>query len=343
MSEDHVGIVGTGLYIPKTVETAAEIAEKSGIPEQVIREKFGFFQKPVPGPEDGTMEMGAKAALDCLARTGTDPREIDVIVSIGEEHKEYPLVTSGTYIQDRIGAVNAWAFDIAQRCGTAVVAMKVAKSLMLTDPAIRTILIAGGYRNGDYIDYTNPRVTFMYNLGAGAGAILLKKNHGRNILLETAVISDGSFAYDVAVNFGGTKNPISQANVQLAAKSLDVLNPDHMKEGLAEKSMPNFIRVIDDSLRKSGYTRADIGYLAMLHMKRSAHLHVLQELGVDPAKSIYLEEYGHIGQIDQILSTTLALEQGKLQDGDLLVWVSAGIGYAWDACTIMWGEPKGAE
>ena len=342
MQDNHVGIVGTGIYIPKTIETAAEIALKSGIPVEVITEKFGFRQKPIPGPGDGTMEMGALAALDCLQQTGVDPMEIDVIISIGEEHKEYPLVTSGTKIQDRIGATKAWAFDVAQRCGTAVVAMKVAKSLMLADPEINTILIAGGYRNGDFIDYTNPRVSFMYNLGAGGGAILLKKNYGRNILLGTAVISDGSFAYDVAVKYGGTINPITAGNLELAAKSLDVLDPQHMKAGLEAKSMTNFVKVIDDSLAKSGYSRADIDYLAILHMKRSAHNHVLDQLGVDPEKAIYLEDYGHIGQIDQILSTALALEQGKLKDGDLMVWVSAGIGYAWDACTIKWGPDEEA-
>jgi 3-oxoacyl-[acyl-carrier-protein] synthase-3 len=342
MQKSHVGIVGTGIYLPETVQTAQDIASQSGIPVEVITEKFGFYQKPVPGPQDGTMEMGARAALDCLKQTGVDPQEIDVIVCIGEEYKEYPLVTSGTYIQDRIGATNAWAFDVAQRCGTAVVAMKVAKSLMLADPHINTVLIAGGYRNGDFIDYTNPRVSFMFNLGAGGGAILLKKDHGRNLLLESAVISDGSFAYDVAVKYGGTKNPITAQNLDLAAKSLDVLDPEHMKAGLAAKSMVNFVKVIDDSLAKSGYSRADIDYLAMLHMKRSAHFHVLSELGVDPGSTIYLENYGHIGQIDQILSTTLALEQGKLRDGDLMVWVSAGIGYAWDACVIKWGPEEEA-
>jgi 3-oxoacyl-[acyl-carrier-protein] synthase-3 len=341
MEKAHVGIVGTGLYIPSTFETAAEIAQASGIPVEVITDKFGFTKKPIPGPGDGTMEMGAKAALDCLARTGVDPKEIDVIICIGEEHKEYPLVTSGMYIQERIGAVNAWAFDVAQRCGTAVVAMKLAKSLMLCDPNINTVLIAGGYRNGDFIDYQNPRVTFMFNLGAGGGAVLLKKNYGANQVLESAIISDGSFAYDVAVEIGGINNPITSENLQRAGKSLDVLDPQHMKEGLERVSMPNFLQVIDGCLELSGLSRRDIGYLAILHMKRSAHRYVLGELGVPLERSIYLEDYGHIGQIDQILSTQLAQEQGKLQEGDVVVWVSAGIGYAWDALAIRWGQVRG--
>jgi 3-oxoacyl-[acyl-carrier-protein] synthase III len=337
MTNTHVGIVGTGIYIPETFETAQEISAQSGIPIEVITEKFGFNRKPIPGPGDGTMEMGVKAALDCIKRTSTNPLDIDVVICIGEEYKEFPLTTSGIYIQEKIGAYNAWAFDIAQRCGTAVVAMKLAKSLMMSDDSINTVLIAGGYRNGDFIDYKNDRVTFMFNLAAGGGAILLKKNYGKNLLLESKIISDGSFARDVAVRYGGTENPITKENADYALKSLDVLDPHHMKTGLAQKSMPNFIKSIDDSLGLSGYKREDVDYLAILHMKRSAHEYVLGELGLSLDKSIYLQDYGHIGQIDQILSTTLALEQGKIKDGDVVVWVSAGIGYAWDACTIKWG------
>lgn len=338
MKDTHVGIVGMGLYLPETYETAEEISQQSGIPVDIIKNKFGFNRKPIPGIDDGTMEMGVRAAKACLANTNTDPMELDVIISIGEEHKEYPLTTTGIYIQEKIGAYKAWAFDIAQRCGTAVVAMKVAKSLMLSNPNINTVLIAGGYRNGDFIDYKNQRVTFMFNLAAGGGAILLKKNYGKNLLLETSIITDGAFARDVAVKYGGTVNPLTVENISYGLKSLDVLDPEHMKEGLAEKSMPNFIRAIDESLKASGYSRGDIDYIAMLHMKPSAHEYVLNQLGVDLDKAIYLREYGHIGQIDQILSTSLALQQEKIKDGDIVVWVSAGIGYAWDACTIKWGK-----
>ncbi len=338
MKKNHVGVVGFGTYIPKEVETAEEISEKSGVPVDVIKNKFGFHQKPIPGKEDGTMEMGVKAAKACLKNTGVDPLEIDLIISIGEEYKEYPLVTTGIYIQEKIGARNAWGFDVAQRCGTAVAAMKIAKAMMLEDDDINTVLIAGGYRNGDMIDYQNPRVSFMFNLAAGGGAILLKKNYGKNRLLESSIISDGSFAMDVGVRYGGTKYPIDGENVEESKKSLDVFDPEHMKQGLGEVSMPNFVKVIDESLRKSGYDRKALDYLAILHMKRSAHEFVLSELGLSLEQSVYLEDFGHIGQVDQILSTELAMESGKIQNGSVITWVSAGIGYAWDACTIKWGS-----
>ncbi|MDR2939281.1 MAG: 3-oxoacyl-ACP synthase [Clostridiales bacterium] len=331
-----VGIAGFGIYLPENIQTAEYISNKSGIPLDVVVNKFGINKKTVPGPEDGTMEMGVKAALDCIKNTGTDPLNIDLIVCIGEEHKEFPLTTSGIYIQEKIGAKNAWAFDIAARCGTAIVALKTAKSLIESDPKINTALIVGGYRNGDFIDYENPRVSFMYDLAAGGGACLLKKDYGRNEILESSIITDGSFARDVGVIYGGTVNPVTSENAHLVYKSLDVMDSEHMKSGLAEKSMPNFVKVIRDCVKDSGYEMSDVSYLAMLHMKKSAHDGILKDLGLNSSSSIYLNDYGHLGQIDQILSTKLALEQNMLKDG-IMVWVSAGIGYIWDACAIKWG------
>ncbi len=111
-----------------------------------------------------------------------------------------------------------------------------------------------------------------------------------------------------------------------------------MKKRLEQKSMQNFLKVIRHSLSKSGYTEQDISFLAILHMKKSAHYYILNELGLSEDQSIYLHEYGHIGQMDQIISLQLAEQQGKLKKGDIVVLVSAGIGYAWGATTIKWGS-----
>ncbi len=336
----HVGIAGLGIYIPETFMTAKEISEATGgtWSEEAVREKLGINKKPIPGPNDGTQEMGYRAAKNLIKDYNVDPLSIDMIICIGEEWKEYPLTTSAIYIQEKIGAYNAFAFDIQQRCCTNIMAMKVAKDMMLANDDINSVLICGGYRNGDFIDYKNPRVSFMYNLAAGGGAILLKKNYGKNELLETSIITDGSFARDVGVRYGGTVNPVTEENVQIAQKSLDVFDVDGMKSRLNEKSTPNFLKVIRDSLEKSGYSQEDIEYLAILHFKYSAHKFMLEQLGLDESKSIYLRDYGHVGQIDQILSLKLALEKGKIKNGDIVVTVGAGIGYAWAANTIKWGK-----
>ena len=95
MSKDVVGIVGYGIYIPETFMSAEDVANATNgkWAADAVRKKLGFNKKPVPGPNDGTQEMGVKAGLDALKRTGINPKDIDLILCVGEEWKEYPLTT----------------------------------------------------------------------------------------------------------------------------------------------------------------------------------------------------------------------------------------------------------
>ncbi|WP_391122886.1 3-oxoacyl-ACP synthase [Psychrobacillus sp. L3] len=333
-----IGIVSTGVYLPDHTMTAEEIATLSHIPVEIVKTKMGITQKPIPGPDDHTVAMGIRAAEKAIQKGAIDPKTIDLVIYIGEEHKEYPLWTAAIKLQEEIGAYHAWGFDVALRCGTTIMAIKVAKSLMESDATINTVLLAGGYRNSDFIDYTNERTRFMFNLGAGGAAMILKKDHPENIILEADIMTDGSFSEDVVVPVGGTIDPLTVEHLQKGLYRLDVLDPEGMKARLEQKSMQNFLQVIRNALLKSGYSENDIDYLAILHMKKSAHDFVLIELGLTSEQSIYLSDYGHIGQMDQIISLELAQESGKLKDGDLAVLVSAGIGYAWGAVAVKWGK-----
>lgn len=337
-----VGVVGTGIYLPKHTRSAAQIAAMTnGVwTEEAVIEKLGIKQIYLPGEDDGTQEMAAKAAKDLIERHQIDPKSIDVILSIGEEWKEYPLTTSALYVQDQIGAVNAWGIDLANRCSTGVSAFKMAKDMLLADEDTNRILVVGGYRNGDFVDYSDRHMSMMYNLSAGAGAILFEKNYPKNILLGSHIIADGSLARTAGVKYGGTKHPINHDNLDVAYKSLTLMEPEKMKARLNEVSMDNWFTCIDEALRKSSLSRDDIDYLAILHIKRSGHLAMLEALGLSEAQTIYLEDYGHMGQIDQILSLHLALNQGTIKVGDHIVMIAAGIGYVWGASVIEWGPKR---
>ena len=258
MSNIPVGIVGIGLYLPDKVMTAKEISEATGgaWTEDAVLNKLGIRQKRVPSsdPCDGTQEMGALAALDCLKNTGIDPMEIDAILCFGEEWKEYPLTTSACYIQDRIGARNAWCIDVQNRCCTTVSAMKLAKDILIADDECNTILVAGGYRNCDFIDFKDNGVSFMFNLGAGGGALILKKGYEKNQLLGTHIMTDGSVVHTCGSKVGGISVPVTAENVDDFGM-LRLMDSAKMKGMLNSTSMPNWYHCIDEALRKSGMTR----------------------------------------------------------------------------------------
>jgi 3-oxoacyl-[acyl-carrier-protein] synthase-3 len=341
-----IGIAGVGVYLPEPRMTAAEVSAKTGgrwAPE-AVEEKLGFSEKPVPGPDDGTQEMAVRASLDALSRSGVAAEEIDLILCVGEEYKEFPLTTSGIYVQERIGAHRAWSIDVQQRCNSTVAALKMAKDMLRADDELNTVLICGGYRNGDLVDYGDPGASFMYNLGAGAGALIVRQGHARNLVLGTHIVTDGSMSRDVGVRLLGTAHPIeSLDDAQVAAlraegnATLSVFDAAHMKERLNAVSMANWMTCLDRALEKSGYGREDIDFLNVIHFKPSMHAYLLEHLGLREEQSIYLDRTGHVGQIDPMIVMQQAVASRQLKDGDLMVILSAGIGYVWGATVVRWG------
>ena len=341
MNYRPVGLEAWGVYLPKERHTSEYISKETGIPKKVIEEKFGLLSKTVPGPGDHTVQMGANASFQALKRANLTPGDLDVIIWAGEVHAERPLVVNGIKLQQLLGnPLNPWAFDVNQRCGTFLMGMLIAKSLIQTNPNINRILVASGYRNSDLINYKNPRSRFLISLAASGVAAIIRGDYQINEILSINAITDGRFVDDVYIPAGGTIQPITSENVEDGLIYLDVPDPEGLKERLEKYSMDSFVKVIDSTLKQSGYSRKDIGYLALLHMKRSAFEYVAKTIGVDPyTQSTYFEDIGHNGQNDGIISIEYGIRDGKIKEGDKVVIVSAGIGWAWNAGVIRWGAP----
>jgi 3-oxoacyl-[acyl-carrier-protein] synthase-3 len=215
-------------------------------------------------------------------------------------------------------------------------ALDVAKALMTTHPELNTVLLVSGYRNNDLIDLSVPETRFMLDIGSGGSALVLRKNAGRNAVLASAFRGDGSLSEMCVVPTLGSK-AWPPADGDHTRAHFVVPDEEAFKGKLGEVTMPNFYAVIRDAVRLSGLPSDGIDYLAILHFKRSAHDAVLAELGLRPEQSTYLDEYGHIGQNDQVLSLELGLADGKIRDGSRIVFVGAGLGFVWASTVIHWG------
>ncbi len=340
MLAEVVGMPAFAVYVPERRRSAEQIAAatRGAWTVDAVRDKLGIEQIAVPGPEDGAQEMGARAALACLERAGLEADEVDAILCIGDELREYPMTTSGIWIQHRIGARRAWAVDVMQKCSSFAAGVRLGRALLRSEPGLRRVLLCGGYRNGDMVDYANPRVSFMYNLAAGGGAAILERGCRRNELLGVSLVTDGDLARHVLARHGGTASPVDPANAEQARRCLDVTDQPGMRRLLGERSHPNFMRVLRESLGEAGLDPVDIDYLALLHLKRSGHRAMLDALGLRDDQSIYLSRWGHIGQFDQLLSLELASREGRLRDGDVVAALGAGIGFSWGAVALRWGQ-----
>lgn len=322
------------MYLPAQKQTAAEIALASGMSEQSVIDKLGLVEKTIPGAEDHSNAMGLKAAEIALKRAGVKPSEVDLLISITEEHKEYPVWLSGAQAAAQLGCINAYAYDLGQKCGATVMALKQAQDALRADPYLDTVLICGGYRNGDLVDYQNPKTRFLNNLAAGGGALVVQRGGRGYQLLGSGFITDGSQANNVIVSVGGTQEPIDLQNQHRF--HFDVQDFSALQQWLGACSLNYFEQVIRQACARSDRLWSDIGYLGLPHIKRSAHHALLQQLKLPEAvRTIYLEHYGHVGQIDTVLFLEL-LEQPHENSGGFGILASAGVGYVWNAMGVQW-------
>ena len=320
--------------MPQEWMPAAEIGRRSGIPEEVIADRFGLDGKHVAGPDDHVSTMAAAAGAEALRRAGVAPEAVDVVGYFGSMGKDYLVWPVAAKVQQLLGATDAWALDMASVSCGAPVAMSVAAGLLAGDPTIDTVLLAGGCRESHLLDYANQRSRFMFSFGDGGAAALLRRGGPGHEILAYRTITDGRFADDVAVYGGGTRHPASVETVERRMHFLDVADPAGMKQRLDPVSGANFLRVANEACRAAGVAPADMRLLAMLHTKRSFHESIVDGLGIPRDRAVYLRRHGHMSGLDVLVG--IDLHQDDLVQGDLVLCLAAGTGYTWSAMVIRW-------
>lgn len=332
-----VGIAGTGTYIPPQIISGETIAAETGLPEFVVREKMGIREIHVAGPDDTITAMASKAAQRALDDAGLVATDIDAVVYHGSEYKDHIVWSAASKIQNLIGATNAFAFETYALCAGAPIAYRLVRDMMRVDDRLQNVLLVSASRENDLIDLHNMRTRFMFNFGAGGGAVIFQRGLARNLVLESSVITDGTLADTVVMTPAEHDVALLPGEMGTLHGRLDVRNAEYMAERLGAVSLDNFVAVISEAIERSGYSRAALRFMGITHMKRSFYEEILGAVGLTPAQSIYLDHYGHIQSVDQVLALELGLQAGLIAPGDLIVLAGAGTGYTWSATAIRWG------
>ncbi|WP_075981834.1 3-oxoacyl-ACP synthase [Bacillus massilinigeriensis] len=331
---DNIGIEEINTFFPKEIQSAAFLSKKTGIPKNVIIEKFGLYQKHVADETMQSSDLAIEAARPILEKI--DPLSIDVLIYFGSPHKDYYVWPIAPKIQHELGAKNAYAFEIMNVSSCFPIALKVAKDMLKSDKTIQAVLLVGGCKESQIIDYENPRSRFMFNFADGGCAALVKRGATKSEILESSIMTDGSFHEDVLVPAGGSKYFTSFETVEKNMHYIDVPNPQSMKERLDPVSVRNFETVIRQSLNKSRLSTKDINLLLPLHTKRSMFMSLLSSLELEEEQTVYLDHYGHMSALDPCVGLHIAAKQGRIKPGDIAVTVSAGTGYTWASTVLQW-------
>ncbi|ELZ24263.1 hypothetical protein C475_13477 [Halosimplex carlsbadense 2-9-1] len=334
-----VHLTGIGTALPEETVGGADIAERSGIPREVVVEKMGIRRKHVcRNGDEQPSDLCVAAAEEALADADCDAENLDAVRYHGSEFKDYVVWSLAADVAERIGATDAYAAESYALCAGAPIAIRETKAQLEADALDRVLLVAAS-REEDLVDYDDPDTSFTFNFGSGASAMVLERDAPDRALAtvrESAALTDGSFSRDVVMPAGGTRHPPSRETVDADMHSLRVPDHESMKERLGDVSLANFLDVADTALDRSGLDRAALDFAAITHMKRSFHAYLCDELGLDEDEQYYLDDYGHVQSVDQALATDEARSRGWLSTGDTVVFLAAGTGYTWAATVLEW-------
>lgn len=338
MDELNLGVVSYGVYLPQNFETAEEIAARSGLSREQVVDELGIERKCRPSDEDQPAIMAVRAALDALEKApDVTAADIDVVIWVGEEYKDYIAQTAGIRLQEEVGARNAWAFDLVGQGVTLLIGLRIARDLMIGDPSVGTVLLAGGTRNVDLVNYANLHTRWMLPTSASGAAMVLRRGHSRNRLLGMALSVDYEMADEVYVPGGGTVHPFSLENLGTEAMFFQAAHPEVVESYLTEKMARRLVDVVQRAMIDAGLSGQAPDYVALRHLRPRERAQVLAGLNLPGKHSDSLADVGHHGPNDAIISLDRGLQRGTIKEGSRVILASAGIGFTYAAAVIQWG------
>jgi 3-oxoacyl-[acyl-carrier-protein] synthase-3 len=328
---EKIGIVSYGLYTPAEFETAEEVAIRSCLGIEEVR-ALGIERKCRPSAEDQPIPMAVKAAKQALERAGdTKPEDVDLVLWTGEEYKDYIAQTAAIRLQEEVGCRRAWAFDLVGQGVTTLLGLRLARDMMKSDDTINTVLLAGGTRNVDLVDYCNPDIRWLLPLSASGGALVLRRGGSHHSLEEMVFIVDSEMADEIFVPGGGTEIPFRPDNLGSAVMFYNTPHPEMVRNYLAGR----WIEALTETAVKTLAARSP-DYLALRHLAPAERRDVLSRLGISPERSVALDQWGCHGINDVLISLDLGVKSGAVEEGSRVLMVSGGIGFTYAAAMIRW-------
>jgi len=313
-------ISALGCYVPPGVLTNQDLEKMVETSNEWILERTGIVERHIAAPEVATSDMAVEAAKIALAQRGVDARELDaVIVCTVTPDMLFP--STACLVQDRLGAKGAWGFDLIAACSGFVYGLTTAAHLVMCGTH-QKVLVIGSDTMSRIIDYTDRGTCILFGDGAGAMLIEPTEVEGEGFIGFLNEI-DGSGGDYLKQPAGGSRMP---ATAETVAQRLHFVKQDGQQVfKYAVRKMHEMSR---DLLAKHGLTPKDVKVLVPHQANRRIITAAAERLGLDCDQVIInIDKYGNTTAGTIPLATRDAIEQGKLQKGDLVVFATVGAGF----------------
>lgn len=326
----YARITGTGRYLPDT-EVSNDVlrARFAHIPEFVdkMEASSGIRTRWMARDDQATSDLAVEAARRALDRAGKSPGDVDLII-LGTDSPDYVTPATSVVAQHKLGAKNAGTFDVGCACASFPTGLAAGAGIMAMNPSIRTVLVIGAYMMQRLADHNDPTVYFY---GDGAGAAVLETGDTPGYV-GTAFLADGAYYKHWLIASGGTAEPASEESVKAGRTKVKLMErypPEINHEG--------WPRVVRQLAATSGFAVSDIDFIIFTQVRKPSIELVMGDLGLPMERTFMnMDRCGYTGSACIPIALDEALEQRKIQPGQLVVFVGSGVGYNQAATAFRW-------
>lgn len=327
----YAHITGWGMGIPEKVLTNFELMQMVDTTDEWIRSRTGISERHIAANDDTTASLAAEAALQALRTANVKPDEVDLII-VSTSSPEHIFPATACLVQDKIGAVNAGAFDLLAACTGFIFALNMATQ-SIRSGSVNTALVIGAETLSRLVNWKDRETCILF--GDGAGAFVLQASDEPGGVLSAVMRSDGSGGDLLSLPAGGSRMPASAHSVQNGYHYIHMNGREVFR--FATRVMVSATKEVLDA---AGLKKEDIR-LIVPHQANSRIIEAAARgLDIPIDRCIMnLDRYGNTSTASIPIAVCEALEKGRLTAGDKVVFVGFGAGLTWGSCLVQWTGP----
>jgi 3-oxoacyl-[acyl-carrier-protein] synthase-3 len=323
-------ITALGCYVPPRILNNQDLEKLVNTSDEWIIERTGIRERHIAGPEMATSDMAIEAARCALAQRGVNPTDVNTII-VCTVTPDMFFPSTACLVQNGLGAIGAWGFDLSAACSGFVYGLTTAAHLVGSGTHKR-VLVIGSDTMSRILDYTDRSTCVLF--GDGAGAMLLEPaEDGEDAgFIDFMGEVDGSGGDALKMPAGGSRMPASKQTVE---QGLHVVKQDGGQ--VFKYAVRRMYETCRDLLARNSLTADDISVMIPHQANRRIIAAAAERLGIPMEKVlINIERYGNTTAATIPLATRDAIQQGLLRKGDVALMAVVGAGYTVGASLWKW-------
>ncbi len=323
-----VSITGVGSFLPKKVLTNDDLSKMLDTTDEWITKRTGIKERRIVENGVAASDLAVDASLRALEDANVLPSEVDLIVT-STITPDCLFPSTSCYIQEKIGARNAGAFDLLAACAGFVYALSVAKGFVASG-AMKTVLVVGAECMSKITDYTDRSTCILF--GDGAGAVVVQQGNGRREIITTSLGSDGSQAELLMLPAGGSKLPASRETVESRSHYIKLRGKEVFKQAII-----NMVDVVTKAAAENNIRVEDVDMI-IPHQSNIRIIEAAMEKLKLPKERAYvnINRYGNTSSASIPIAIDEIEKEKLLKPGDTAILVAFGGGLTWGSAVIKW-------